>query len=194
MSGNLKRLDISELKPRITIFGVGGAGGNAVNNMIDAGLQGVDFVVANTDAQALAMTRAEREPSAGLLELTAIAHRSGSHAGAAPIPHRVDSMRGPNVRIGLAESGPCGPRIARKDFIHASEVRPQLPPSGSHRKAHGRTRYGLPGPRPHSLGFGSSSSAISGGANAGAPGVDKGGNIFNLTLLGQYGAAAFFQR
>jgi hypothetical protein len=85
-------------------------------------------------------------------------------------------------------------RIARKDFIHASEVRPQLPPSGSHRKAHGRTRYGLPGPRPHSLGFGSSSSAISWGANAGAPGVDKGGNIFNLTLLGQYGAAAFFQR
>ena len=59
MSSNLKRLDISELKPRITIFGVGGAGGNAVNNMIDAGLQGVDFVVANTDAQALAVTRAE---------------------------------------------------------------------------------------------------------------------------------------
>jgi cell division protein FtsZ len=39
--------------PRITVFGVGGAGGNAVNNMIDAGLQGVGFVVANTDAQAL---------------------------------------------------------------------------------------------------------------------------------------------
>ena len=52
--------DISELKPRITIFGVGGAGCNAVNNMIDAGLQGVEFVVANTDAQALAMMRAER--------------------------------------------------------------------------------------------------------------------------------------
>ena len=49
---NVKKLDISELKPRITIFGVGGAGGNAVNNMINAGLQGVDFVVANTDAQA----------------------------------------------------------------------------------------------------------------------------------------------
>jgi cell division GTPase FtsZ len=60
VSINLKRLDISELRPRITIFGVGGAGGNAVNNMINAGLQGVDFVVANTDAQALAMTRAER--------------------------------------------------------------------------------------------------------------------------------------
>ncbi len=44
---------LHELKPRIVVFGVGGAGGNAVNNMIDAGLQGVEFVVANTDAQAL---------------------------------------------------------------------------------------------------------------------------------------------
>ncbi len=53
MSINLKIPDIRELKPRITVFGVGGAGGNAVNNMIEAGLEGVDFVVANTDAQAL---------------------------------------------------------------------------------------------------------------------------------------------
>ena len=60
MSINLKIPDIRELKPRITVFGVGGAGGNAVNNMISAGLQGVDFVVANTDAQALTMSRAER--------------------------------------------------------------------------------------------------------------------------------------
>jgi cell division protein FtsZ len=60
LSTNLKSLGIRELKPRITVFGVGGAGGNAVNNMINAGLQGVDFVVANTDTQALAMSRAER--------------------------------------------------------------------------------------------------------------------------------------
>jgi hypothetical protein len=60
MNVNLKKLDIGDLKPRITIFGVGGAGGNAVNNMINAGLQGVDFVVANTDAQSLTMSRAER--------------------------------------------------------------------------------------------------------------------------------------
>ena len=44
----------TELKPRIVVFGVGGAGGNAVNNMIEAGLEGVEFVVANTDAQQLA--------------------------------------------------------------------------------------------------------------------------------------------
>jgi cell division protein FtsZ len=48
---------LQESKPRIVVFGVGGAGGNAVNNMIDARLQGVEFVVANTDAQALTRAR-----------------------------------------------------------------------------------------------------------------------------------------
>lgn len=60
MTINLQKPDITELKPRITVFGVGGGGGNAVNNMITAGLEGVDFVVANTDAQALTMSKAER--------------------------------------------------------------------------------------------------------------------------------------
>jgi len=60
MTINLQKPDITELKPRINVFGVGGGGGNAVNNMINAGLQGVEFVVANTDAQALTMSKAER--------------------------------------------------------------------------------------------------------------------------------------
>ena len=60
MTINLQIPDIHEMKPRITVFGVGGAGGNAVNNMINAGLLGVDFVVANTDAQALALSKAQR--------------------------------------------------------------------------------------------------------------------------------------
>ncbi len=60
MTINLQKPDIRELKPKITVFGVGGGGGNAVNNMINGGLQGVEFVVANTDAQALAMSKAER--------------------------------------------------------------------------------------------------------------------------------------
>jgi cell division protein FtsZ len=60
MTINLTIPDIQELKPRITVFGVGGAGGNAVNNMIQSGLDGVDFVVANTDAQALALSKASR--------------------------------------------------------------------------------------------------------------------------------------
>ena len=54
-----------ELKPRIVVFGVGGAGGNAVNNMVAAGLEGCDFVVANTDAQALANSSADRRIQIG---------------------------------------------------------------------------------------------------------------------------------
>ena len=54
-----------ELKPRIVVIGVGGAGGNAVNNMIAAGLDGVEFIVANTDAQALALSRADRKVQLG---------------------------------------------------------------------------------------------------------------------------------
>ncbi|WP_116082625.1 cell division protein FtsZ [Tropicimonas sp. IMCC34011] len=59
MTLNLSMHDRSdELKPRITVFGVGGAGGNAVNNMIEKNLQGVEFVTANTDAQALSQSQA----------------------------------------------------------------------------------------------------------------------------------------
>ncbi|MEM7215528.1 MAG: cell division protein FtsZ [Pseudomonadota bacterium] len=60
MTINLQKPDITELKPKITVFGVGGGGGNAVNNMIQGGLEGVEFVVANTDAQALTMSAAEK--------------------------------------------------------------------------------------------------------------------------------------
>ena len=57
----------TELKPRITVVGVGGAGGNAVNNMIQRDLAGVDFVVANTDAQALMQSRADRRIQLGAM-------------------------------------------------------------------------------------------------------------------------------
>ncbi len=60
MTINLNIPNLSELKPRITVFGVGGAGGNAVNNMIESRLEGVEFVVANTDAQALLQNSATR--------------------------------------------------------------------------------------------------------------------------------------
>ncbi len=53
MSIDFVRPAVDELKPRITVIGVGGAGGNAIANMIRADVQGVDFAVANTDAQAL---------------------------------------------------------------------------------------------------------------------------------------------
>ena len=55
-----------ELKPRIVVFGVGGAGGNAVNNMIDAGLKGVEFVVANTDSQQLAFSKTDQRIQLGV--------------------------------------------------------------------------------------------------------------------------------
>jgi cell division protein FtsZ len=58
--------DTTELRPRITVIGVGGAGGNAVNNMIRLELQGVDFVVANTDAQALRHSRTEKRIQLGV--------------------------------------------------------------------------------------------------------------------------------
>ncbi|MCB1385059.1 MAG: cell division protein FtsZ [Nitratireductor sp.] len=66
MTINLQKPDIRELKPKITVFGVGGGGGNAVNNMINGGLEGVEFVVANTDAQALSMSKAERMIQLGI--------------------------------------------------------------------------------------------------------------------------------
>ena len=56
----------TELKPRIVVIGVGGAGGNAVNNMISSGLEGVEFLVTNTDAQALAQSQAERKIQLGV--------------------------------------------------------------------------------------------------------------------------------
>ncbi|MDZ4108515.1 MAG: cell division protein FtsZ [Brevundimonas sp.] len=65
MSLSLVRPEATELKPRIVVFGVGGAGGNAVNNMIDAGLEGVDFVVANTDAQHLSFAKTDRRIQLG---------------------------------------------------------------------------------------------------------------------------------
>ncbi|HSV02696.1 MAG TPA: cell division protein FtsZ [Phenylobacterium sp.] len=66
MTISLSAPKATELKPRIVVFGVGGAGGNAVNNMIDAGLEGVEFVVANTDAQQLQFAKTERRIQLGV--------------------------------------------------------------------------------------------------------------------------------
>ncbi|HUJ02224.1 MAG TPA: cell division protein FtsZ, partial [Rhizomicrobium sp.] len=65
MSIKFKPAETRELRPRITVLGVGGAGGNAVNNMIASKLEGVDFIVANTDAQALQQSKAERRIQLG---------------------------------------------------------------------------------------------------------------------------------
>src|SRR5213593_1134432 len=55
-----KKPEISEMRPKITVIGIGGGGGNAVNNMIAEQLQGTEFIAANTDAQALTMSKATR--------------------------------------------------------------------------------------------------------------------------------------
>ena len=65
MSINIGPPAVEELRPRITVIGVGGAGGNAIANMIGAGIEGVDFVVANTDAQALNNSIAEHRIQLG---------------------------------------------------------------------------------------------------------------------------------
>jgi cell division protein FtsZ len=62
---SLKVPQVADLKPRIAVVGVGGAGGNAVNNMIAGGLEGVEYIVANTDAQALIASSAERRIQLG---------------------------------------------------------------------------------------------------------------------------------
>ena len=93
MSINLKIPDIRELKPRITVFGVGGAGGNAVNNMISAGLQGVDFVVANTDAQALTTSRAERIIQMGVQATEGLGAGSQPDVGCTAAQEVIDEIR-----------------------------------------------------------------------------------------------------
>ncbi|WP_150494647.1 cell division protein FtsZ [Roseibium aquae] len=92
MTINLKMPDIQELKPRITVFGVGGAGGNAVNNMITAGLQGCDFVVANTDAQALAMNQSERLVQMGVAVTEGLGAGSQPEVGGAAAEEVIDEI------------------------------------------------------------------------------------------------------
>ncbi|MCK6454041.1 MAG: cell division protein FtsZ, partial [Alphaproteobacteria bacterium] len=91
----------NDLRPRITVVGVGGAGGNAVNNMIRSNLEGVDFVVTNTDAQSLTQSAAERKIQLG------IGITRGLGAGARPevgrdaaeeaIEEIVDHIQGSNM-------------------------------------------------------------------------------------------------
>ena len=92
MTINLQKPDITELKPRITVFGVGGGGGNAVNNMINAGLEGVDFVVANTDAQALTMTRADRIIQMGVAVTEGLGAGSQPEVGCAAARECIDEI------------------------------------------------------------------------------------------------------
>src|SRR5438105_11660970 len=93
MTMNLRVPDVRELKPRITVFGTGGAGGNAVNNMITSGLQGVEFVVANTDAQALTSSKAERIVQMGVQVTEGLGAGSQPEVGRAAAEEVIDEIR-----------------------------------------------------------------------------------------------------
>ncbi|MFN4159890.1 MAG: cell division protein FtsZ [Gemmobacter sp.] len=81
-----------DLKPRITVFGVGGAGGNAVNNMIDKQLEGVEFVVANTDAQALAQSRANAAIQMGIKVTEGLGAGAKPQIGAAAAEESIEAI------------------------------------------------------------------------------------------------------
>src|SRR6201989_2812500 len=93
MTINLAIPDIQELKPRITVFGVGGAGGNAVNNMIESGLIGCEFVCANTDAQALSSSRCARIVQMGLNVTQGLGAGAQPEVGRAAAEEVIDEIR-----------------------------------------------------------------------------------------------------
>src|SRR5262245_25690417 len=101
MTINLTVPSLAELKPRITVFGVGGAGGNAVNNMIESRLDGVEFVVANTDAQALAQNASERRIQMGTALTQGLGAGSQPQIGAAAaeeaLPEILDHLAGAHM-------------------------------------------------------------------------------------------------
>ncbi len=92
MTLNLTMPGHEELKPRITVFGVGGAGGNAVNNMIEKQLDGVDFVVANTDAQALSQSDADNRVQLGVKVTEGLGAGARPSVGAAAAEESIEQI------------------------------------------------------------------------------------------------------
>jgi cell division protein FtsZ len=121
--------DEQELKPRITVVGVGGAGGNAVNNMIRSNLVGCEFVVCNTDAQALALASAQRKIQLGIGVTRGLGAGARPDVGRAAAEEALDdileSMQGSNMVFITAGMGggtgtgaaPVIARIARESGI-----------------------------------------------------------------------------
>ncbi len=93
MSINLKLPALTEMRPRITVIGCGGAGGNAVNNMIQYGLEGVEFIAANTDAQALSMSAAGCRVQMGATITEGLGAGSKPEIGAAAAEEAIDEIR-----------------------------------------------------------------------------------------------------
>src|SRR5829696_4361157 len=138
--------DEQELKPRITVVGVGGAGGNAVNNMIRSNLVGCEFIVCNTDAQALRLSDAPRKIQLGIGVTRGLGAGARPDVGRAAAEEAIDdileSIQGSNmVFITAGMGGGTGtgaaPVIARGarpvlDFVVGIEHR-EDPLGGRHR-------------------------------------------------------------
>ena len=92
MALNLTMPEQDDLKPRITVFGVGGAGGNAVDNMIEKELEGVEFVVANTDAQALQQSKAPVKIQMGLKVTEGLGAGAKAAIGAAAAEESIEQI------------------------------------------------------------------------------------------------------
>ncbi|KMK67885.1 cell division protein FtsZ [Puniceibacterium sp. IMCC21224] len=92
MTLNLSVPGHDDLRPRITVFGVGGAGGNAVNNMIEKELDGVDFVVANTDAQALQQSRSTSKVQLGVKVTEGLGAGARASVGAAAAEESIEQI------------------------------------------------------------------------------------------------------
>ena len=99
----------SEIKPRITVIGIGGAGGNAVNNMISASLEGVEFIVANTDAQALGQSLADRRVQLGITVTQGLGAGArpevGRQAAEEALPEILQLLEGANMVFVTAGMG-----------------------------------------------------------------------------------------
>ena len=89
---NLSVPELTELKPRISVIGVGGAGGNAVNNMIESQLEGVEFVVANTDAQAVGLSKADKKIQLGVKTTQGLGAGSVPDIGSAAAEESIDEI------------------------------------------------------------------------------------------------------
>ena len=101
MTINFRAPDIKELKPRILVLGVGGAGGNAINEMIDAGVDGVEFVAVNTDAQDLKSSKAKARVQIGVNLTKGLGagakHEIGRAAADESLNDIVDLLKGANM-------------------------------------------------------------------------------------------------
>ena len=156
MALNLSLPEHEELKPpRITVFGVGGAGGNAVNNMIDKQLEGVEFVVANTDAQALQQSNAPAKIQMGVKVTEGAGRGRPCQRGRGGPPRRASSRfrrsprrrahvlhhRGYGRRTGTGAAPITRPGRARAWRADRGRCDEALPVRGRQADEAGRCRY-----------------------------------------------------